>query len=131
MSKYIDLADQIIEAKPASPNSPYADDVREILGWLDEFASQHPDQVPGRTITESEFDREADRFPGPRLDLRTALINLGFVFLEDRKPTNAEKLEAELEAALHGGAWGETVGWKAIAERLDAAGAKAPKADHE
>lgn len=82
-----------------------------------------------RTITESEFDRVADTFPagGPRLDLRNALVRFGFEFVEDREPTNAEKLKAVLDAIGD-----STAGYREhLASKLDEHGVTAPGGDDD
>lgn len=53
MSKYTDLAEQI---HAGTRDVVYLDEVGEVLSWLD----SHPDQVPGRTITASEFDEAVE-----------------------------------------------------------------------
>ena len=61
-NKYIDLAERIWRTD--NWRTSYAS-VGMVLEWLD----RHPDQVPGRTITESEFNaavamHESNRLPG-------------------------------------------------------------------
>lgn len=87
-----------------------------------------------RTIAESEFDRVADSFPagGPRLDLRNALVRFGFEFVEDREPTNAEKLAnhvLRITDDLYIGLTKDDI--DKVAKWLDEAGVKAPGGDDD
>ena len=102
MSKYIDLKDMI---HAETRDLVYLDEVREVLEWLDE----NPDQTPGRTITESEFDElvdtlhrnwaEPEYFSGALSD---ELENLGITVVPAPEPTNAEKL-ADVYRSWYGG----------------------------
>ena len=60
------------------------------LQWLD----QHPDQVPGRTITESEFKHAARRNQmGDSFGCYEGFLDdLGITVVPDPEPTNAEKI---------------------------------------
>lgn len=91
MSKYNDLADQI-NRDHGAPWGNSHDGIRFALSWLD----NNPDQVPGRTITESE---SKDLFNTARRGLMywpDALERTCITVIPDPEPTNAEKLEAHL-----------------------------------
>ena len=107
--KYIDLASRISNESGAYH---LRDTIIEgVLEWLDE----HPDQVPGRTITEGEFDELVDAlhqnwatpeyFSGVLSD---ALIDHGITVIPDPEPTNAEKLVEDLA-----GIYGANLNWTA------------------
>lgn len=107
--KFIDLHDEIEDDLGSTRAA-----IERILEWLDE----HPDQVPGRTITESE---SKDLFNTARQGLRywpDALERAGIAVAPDPEPTNAEKATADLEAwgihrakALELGPWLAGQGW--------------------
>ena len=91
--KYIDLASRISNESGAYH---LRDTIIEgVLEWLDE----HPDQVPGRTITESEAwdiaGRTFHRWGSVEelaSHLRGTFRQLGITVVPDPEPTNAEKL---------------------------------------
>lgn len=126
--KFIDLAPQI-----ASMHDQPLGTMRVALGLLDEFASDHPDQVPGRTTTESNLIKAVG---DPAHDDLAAGFFAGFrhgggQITPEPKPTNAEKLEKivwdsdgpigsiSLDRASRLAAW------------LDEHGVKAPGGDDE
>ena len=128
MSKFINLSEDIAIATE-NTRSPYAWDAqREALEWLD----SHPDQVPGRTITESELDKVAE---GVIEDTRpmtlkglivTAGHRLGITVVPDPEATNAEKWETFCKQ-LHV----DLTPWQIdyLAAAMDEKGVKAP--DHD
>ena len=91
------------------------------LQWLD----QHPDQVPGRTITESEFKHAARRNQmGDSFGCYEGFLDdLGITVVPDPEPTNAEKLE------LIWADWDPTR--EGVWEFFDRRGVKAPGADDD
>lgn len=110
--------------------SDFDNDRRVVLRWLD----AHPDQVPGRTITES---RIAEAF-GPEYMAwaRMCLSRIGITVIPDPKPTNAERLAAKIRRTLRENATGscenaQDVVAQKIADDLDNAGVKAPEADDD
>lgn len=119
--KYIDLAPLI-----ASMHDQPLGTMRVVLGLLDEFASEHPAQVPGRTITESELIAAVDETNHEDMNeyqkARALLVHLGHT-IPDPEPTNAEKLEIKLREACEANADQE---FGRFAKWLDEAGVKAP-----
>ena len=79
MNKYEDLA----EAIHNDGIDAYWDEILAVLRWLDE----HPDQVPGRTITESEFHEVADAHRNGGLGWRDLADSLGITVVPDPEPT--------------------------------------------
>ena len=89
--KYIDLLHRVRE------EVNYDDDailtIAAVLKWLD----RNPDQVPGRTITESGcHDLYHAAYYGAKA-FRGELEDQGFAFIADPEPTNAEKLDKIME----------------------------------
>ena len=87
--KYEDLHDEIADSIHWDAT------VVDTLKWLDE----HPNQAPGRTITESELRVVAGRLFARWPDLgvfmghlQRELSELGITVTPDPEPTNAEKL---------------------------------------
>lgn len=116
MSKYVDLTDRIVrdDLMERAPGISY---VRDTLEWLD----RNPDQVPGRTITESE---SKDLFNTARQGLRywpDALERAGIAVAPDPEPTNAEKLETDIRALLQEPSQSFSIA-RDLAEKLDTAG---------
>lgn len=99
--------------------------VATALHWLDE----HPDQVPGRTITLADSLAETEVFtPAARYAWVRGFEAAGGRIIPE--PTNAEKLAEAITNAAHGvGIGSTTANIKAIAEHLDDAGVKAPGGD--
>lgn len=121
--KYIDLADPIInEDTRRGVAGVYA-----ALTWLD----SHPDQVPGRTITESEFHETADAHRNGGLGWEDLASRFGITVTPDPEPTNAEKLEAHLLDLLGVVEAIGNTGVHNMAYELDRAGVKAPGGDDE
>lgn len=88
MSKYIDLAAKFSADRDFTSAATV---VAAFGSWLD----AHPDQAPGRTITESEV-REAwgaDAIGAPKMLLR----DLGITIVPDPEPTNAELINEAYE----------------------------------
>ena len=114
--KYIDLYETISDDMFIRPDEVSVS--RCVLEWLDE----HPDQVPKRTMTESEVVEvfEASKSGGGAT--RTALIRHGIKVVPDPEPTNAEKLEriwADWDPTREG-----------VWEFFDRRGVKAPGGDN-
>lgn len=115
--KYIDLADRIIGNVEAC--SDYDNGVADALHWLDE----HPEAVPGRTITESQADRLwYDANNSIRDAWSSSLANEGITVVPDPEPTNAERLEALIDGHVSPG-----ITPRSLAEWLDGYGVQAPK----
>ena len=97
--------------------------------FIDAIEKDSSDQVPGRTITESELREVAGRLFARCPDLgvfmgrlQRELSELGITHVPEPEPTNAEKLKDLI--------WdeGDITGYRAqaIAEHLDRLGVKAP-----
>lgn len=116
--KYIDLAERIIGNVEAC--SDYDNGVADALRWLDE----HPEAVPGRTITES---RIAKAFGAEYVAwARMCLARIGITVVPDPEPTNAEKLADYVRQINRTAMSAEECGkW------LDAKGVQAPKGDEQ
>lgn len=93
------------------------------LQWLD----QNPDQVPGRTITESELkDLSHDYYSSAR-SIDAILSRLNITVVPDPKPTNVERLvEIIRENGYDIRHNGNRSGPVALALELDSRGVKAP-----
>lgn len=88
MSKYIDLAEKLARMHDLRPGT-----IRVALGLLDKFAAEHPDQVPGRTITRTEFNKAFTEWFDERDKARIVGIIerlFGITVIPDPEPTNAE-----------------------------------------
>lgn len=125
MSKYIDLTDTI--SRDNGTLTVYA---WRVLKWLDE----HPDQVPGPTITKS-ISRELFEALGDRLltlaDFEKVLhATTGTTVTPDPEPTNAQSIDKLLTEFdnLNASCGGEH-GDHDLAEFLTARGVKAPGGD--
>lgn len=127
--KYIDLASRISNESGAYH---LRDTIIEgVLEWLDE----HPDQVPGRTITESEAwdiaGRTFHRWGSVEelaSHLRGTFRQLGITVVPDPEPTNTEKLSALYDQWLESDAPACRV---SFGQFMDKAGVKAPGGDDE
>ena len=123
IEKYEDLADRIAEDFPPMTGPDIA-----TLRWLD----AHPDQAPGRTITESEFKAGFGIYSEPWA--REVLIGFGITVVPDPEPTNAEKIE-QLLWSINKEHEGECLEGEAAvrawSEALDEAGVKAPGGDDD
>ena len=125
--KYIDLASRISNESGAYH---LRDTIIEgVLEWLDE----HPDQVPGQTITRStmhELISEHFYTPVREIDVEVYTEALGRLVVPDPEPTNAEKLVEDLA-----GIYGANLNWTAkvaISEALTERGwVKAPGGDDD
>ncbi|MGC3023027.1 hypothetical protein [Brevibacterium sp. FAM 24630] len=82
--KCIDLLPTMLAEMPA-----YETDIRRVLKWLDE----NPDQVPGRTITESELGEVVRTHES----IRDLVGMLGFTIVEDSEPTTSQHIFADLD----------------------------------
>ena len=86
VEKYTDLEERIKRDRDLSLTG--LDRVTYTLRWLD----RNPDQVPGRTITESGcHDLYHAAYYGAKA-FRGELEDQGFAFIADPEPTNADKL---------------------------------------
>ena len=118
--KYVDLHGEIADSIHWDAT------VVDTLKWLDD----HPDRVPGRTITVGEFERAwADSVDqDDRKQYRDFLARLGITVAPDPEPTNAELLVEDLA-----GIYGANLPWTAkvaISEALTERGwVKAPGGD--
>ena len=118
--KYIDLHVEIADSIHWDAT------VADTLKWLDE----HPDRVPGRTITASEFDEAVESCvtEDATVPPHTFAARLGVVCVPDPEPTNAESLVEDLA-----GIYGANLNWTAkiaISEALAERGwVKAPGGD--
>lgn len=85
--KYIDLVERIKRDRDMGPLTGL-DRVTYTLRWLDD----HPGQVPGRTITASEFDEAVESCvtEDATVPPHTFAARLGVVCVPDPEPTNAE-----------------------------------------
>lgn len=124
--KYIDLASRI-----SSESGAYhlRDTIIEgVLEWLDE----HPDQVPGRTITVSEFDEAVESCitEDATVPPHTFAARLGVVCVPDPEPTNVQSIDKLLTefASLNASCGGEQ-GDHDLAEFLDAHGVRVSRDD--
>ena len=114
VEKYSDLEERIKRDRDLSLTG--LDRVTYTLRWLD----RNPDQVPGRTITESGcHDLYHAAYYGAKA-FRGELEDQGFAFIADPEPTNAEKLN-ELICQATG-----STNAPLLAGYLDEAGVKAP-----
>lgn len=88
--KYIDLASLITDEIGG-----YQTEHAVTLNWLDRLAAEHPDQVPGRTMTESEISKAfgTEYVAWARL----CLARIGITVVPDPEPTNAELLARDLD----------------------------------
>ena len=126
MSKYIDLIGQITERLDV-PCGNIRLGIHEALAYLDRY----PDQVPGRTITWSDYQRLMDDTSMPYgVGFTDGFHQAGGSIIPDPEPTNAEKLEALLEGGDINAQWGLRGGGvmfaRELAHALDEAGVKAP-----
>lgn len=119
MSKYIELFPEIV--RMSMPDSG-REGVAMALHWLDE----HPDQVPGRTITRSEYRdtlNGAVKVSGYGDDwergFNTGLIVSGMKVVPDPEPSNAELIQKAVDE------WEESGDRCSLADWLDARGVKA------
>ena len=120
VEKYSDLEERIKRDRDLSITG--LDGVTYTLRWLD----RNPDQVPGRTITESEcHDLYHAAYYGAKA-FRGELEDQGFAFIADPEPTNAEKLRKVLDTFEV-----DEQNLDKVAELLDKAGVKAPGGDDD
>lgn len=117
--KFIDLTDAI-----KVDNGWTRTAIESILEWLDE----HPDQVPGLTMTQSEMDRKCNIFGHEYL---TGFTGAGGRVVPDPKPTNVERWEKFICDWMD--TQDEPIVFPVLAftDHLDAAGIKAPGGDDE
>lgn len=91
--KYIDMAEKITEGSNLSNTVSF----RKGVAWALEYLDAHPDQVPGRTITESGCHALYHAAYYGAKAFRGELEDQGFAFIADPEPTNAEKLDKIME----------------------------------
>ena len=111
-NKYIDLADRIGEGAEYSNTTSFCLGIECALRWLDE----HPDQVPGRTLTRSDMvEAFGEEYAGWATH---RLARIGYTIVPDPEPTNAEKATDDLQMwgiardkALELGPWLAGQGW--------------------
>ena len=128
--KYIDMAEKITEGSNLSNTVSF----RKGVAWALEYLDAHPDQVPGRTITESEYSAAVDaakRVKGVSLDRlwwqgRAFLFHAGVKIVADPEPTNAERWQ-ELLAQYKD----EATGLESFGDWADRKGLRAPEADDD
>lgn len=94
--KFIDLGPQIVkEAGGLSLTSLAHEHQLRVLEWLDE----HPDQVPGRTITRSDCQKLMDDTSMPYgVGFTDGFHQAGGSIVDDPEPTNEEKLSRDIES---------------------------------
>lgn len=113
--KYEDLHDQIVADKTFDLTTSERLGAKIALQWLD----QNRDQVPGRTITESQIaEAFGDEY---HYWAKRRLSRIGITVVPDPEPTNAEKLE------LIWADWDPTR--EGVWEFFDRRGVKAPGGD--
>ena len=84
VEKYIDLTEEIWRADEGRTSFG---SVSMVLAYLDE----HPERVPGRTITESQIaEAFGDEY---HYWAKRRLSRIGITVVPDPEPTNADKLE--------------------------------------
>lgn len=118
--KYIDLAEEFKNDSGYSITA--ALQALPVLRWLDE----HPDQAPGRTITESEMARECGIYGD---SYRTGFSAAGGRIVPDPEPDpeDVRRLGEALEKAAHTPALGWN-SWAELARYAMEQGVKAPEA---
>ena len=122
--KYEDLASRISDdLEPTMAGEAY---IRNSLRWLD----RNPDQVPGRTITESELRVVAGRLFARWPDLgvfmghlQRELSDMGITHVPN--PTNFDRLEDLVDQ------WRKGPQGKTLTQYLDEHGVKAPGGDDD
>ena len=125
-NKYIDLAERIWRTD--NGRTSYAS-VGMVLEWLDE----HPDQAPGRTITERRYRALTDSDPEEYgSGFSDGFFFAGGCIVPDPEPTNRDRLQGWLvEFAERNASCGGERGDCDLAEFLDAHGVKAPGGDDD
>lgn len=117
--KYEDLHEPIINDETFYMTAFERLGAKIALQWLDE----HPDQVPGRTMTESEI---AKAFGTEYVAwARLCLARIGITVVPDPEPTNAEKIIELMGKAP------ASLNRRDLAKWLDEAGVKAPGGDDD
>lgn len=127
--KYIDLAERITDEIGG-----YQTEHSVTLNWLDRLAAEHPDQVPGRKITDSEFKHAARKNQiGDSFGCYEGFLDdIGITVVPDPEPTNAEKWETFIRGTqFNVRGWTGFDATKQFAEILDKAGVKAPGGDDD
>ena len=115
--KYIDLADRIGEGAEYSNTASFCLGIECALRWLDE----HPDQVPGRTLTRSDMvEAFGEEYAGWATH---RLARIGYTIVPDPEPepTNADiladfvrQLSRTVMSAEECGKWLDEHGVKAL-----------------
>ena len=116
-SKYIDLTDRIEEGAEYSNTASFCLGIECALRWLDE----HPDQVPGRTLTRSDMvEAFGEEYAGWATH---RLARIGYTIVPDPEPepTNADiladfvrQLSRTVMSAEECGKWLDEHGVKAL-----------------
>ncbi|MFE1082465.1 hypothetical protein [Brevibacterium sediminis] len=118
--KYIELKPQIASDYALVGATAVQGGVGIALEWLD----RHPDQVPGRTITESRVKEKLLRRGIEFVNgWPAAMIELGATVIPDPEPTNFERLEDLVDQ------WRKGPQYKTLTQYLDDCGVKAPGGD--
>lgn len=113
MKKYADLASRI------AGDTRMRQSVTTTLEWLDE----HPDQTPGRTITESEFQElMEDVTTSYQVGFTDGLYRAGGQIVPDPPKSNAERW-ADFLHSCGANDWDAAV----LSRRIDEQGIKAPE----
>lgn len=90
VEKFADLTDAVGENIDTSDHG-----VRTGIEWTLEWLDEHPDRVPGRTMTESEYlsavDAAKEAAPNDLWWQGRAILSHAEVKIVDPEPTNAEK----------------------------------------
>ena len=119
---YEDLTERITDRYGISRT-----EVAITLRHLDIF----PDQVPGRTITQSDYVAfKRDVFSGKILVDKIA-ARLGIAVIPDPEPTNAEKLAASIDMSSRGLVYLTEYQIAQLVKGLEEDGVKAPGGDGE
>ncbi|WCE39142.1 hypothetical protein PGC08_14200 [Brevibacterium sp. BDJS002] len=122
MSNYIDLEPKVSDYYGTIPGQERRAGICDALRYLD----SHPDQVPGQTITQSEFHETADAHRNGGLGWEDLAARFGITIVPDPARTNAEKLADDIRE-VDGG---HNLGSGVLAERLASLGwLKAPEGD--
>ena len=121
--KYSDLEERIKRDRDLSLTG--LDRVTYTLRWLD----RNPDQVPGRTITESELSEAVENSSAWTDEGfgRDIISHFGIEVVPDPEPTNAEKWEKFIRGThFNVSGWTGFDATEQFAKILDEQGVKAP-----
>ncbi|ASZ73369.1 hypothetical protein SEA_LUCKYBARNES_52 [Brevibacterium phage LuckyBarnes] len=91
--KFEDLTDAVGENIDTSDHG-----VRTGIEWTLEWLDEHPDQVPGRTITQSRYASEKkDRSLTYMQGFHSAMVEFGGAVVPDPEPTDSQQMFVDLE----------------------------------